>query len=141
MNYNFSEDDVLRAIKNLSPEELKVFKYVVQLMASEIDEAQQPDNDVLFCGSNGKHIVKCLHYPREALGYDEPRQLPSANEYIILFACSDEFLDEQIEEIKNMYSEPEDQQSEWENYLNALAQHLSEEAGETPKYETLLENE
>lgn len=141
MDEDFSEDDVLKFLTSLSPAEMLTVRQVMQQLAEEIVETQNEGNDVLFCGSNGAYIVKCLHYSRDALGYDEPQQLPSANEFVLLFACSNEFIDEKAQEIRDVFTDPVDQQEQWEKYLNSLAMELGNNSAKIKGFDTLLENE
>jgi len=141
MDDDFAEEDIFNFLTSLSPQELQSVRAVMKQLAIEIVETQQDGNDVLFCGSNGEYVVKCLHYSRDALGYDEPRQLPSANDFVLLFACSNEFIDKKAEEIRTIFVDPVDQQSQWENFLNSLAMELVNNSAKIKGFNTLLENE
>jgi hypothetical protein len=143
MDEEYWDEDVRSFLEQLPPDELRKVRDVMRQLADEILEAQDEESDVLFCGSTGTHIIKCLHYPASALGFEEPRQLPSGNDLIYLFAVSDEFIDREVDSIKNLYSDPQVQQEQWEKYLNTMASRLNFQAvaDTMPGFETLLENE
>lgn len=141
MDDELSEEQIRDFLGSLSSSGRAYLRDLFSQLAIEIAEARQEDSDVLFCGSNGETIIKCLHYPREVLGFDEPTLIPSGNNQISLWACSNEFVDAQIDSIKNCFPNDEAAQEEWSNYLNDLAHSLAQEARVVPPlgFENFLE--
>jgi hypothetical protein len=90
-------------------------------VTSENDPDGGPQKDLLFIGSSGTHVVKCLHYPREVLGGDGPVLLPTSSKFIIAGAYSDEFINDRANEIHDSYSSTEDKNDAWAQLMNDYA--------------------
>lgn len=87
----------------------------------ESGEDGGPQKDLLFIGSSGTHVVKCLHYPREVLGGDGPILIPTSSKYIIAGAYSDEFINERANEIHDSYETQQEQNDAWAQLMNEYA--------------------
>ena len=94
----YLRDQIMRFLESLPGPETTKLKDLMDKLAEQMIETQGDGNDVLFCGSDGKTIIKAVHYPRSVLNQDGPVILPSADNKVILAAFSDEFVQENLDE-------------------------------------------
>lgn len=114
-------DYVLNHMVGVGPGDINKIRDVVATLAEEIHaEDEDEDSPLLFCGSDGKRVIKCLHFPEDVLGAAGPVLLPSAKPNVILAAYSDEFLHVKVEEIEYWYPDRNERDQQWELYLNGL---------------------
>ena len=125
-------NDLMEFLLSLPGEEREKLRDVISTMLVEVREIAKEGSDVLFMGSDGKRVVKGLHYPREVLGSDGPVILPSAFKNIIIGAFSDEFVEEQATEIEETIDNDEERQAAWEELMNTLAIHVAFEFDAAP---------
>jgi hypothetical protein len=92
----------------------------LQMRSEKLDESGGP-TDILFIGSNGRRVVKGLHYPREALGGDGPVILPTSTSHLILGAFSDEKVKSDADDIESQYDTYEEQSEAWERQMAEYA--------------------
>lgn len=125
-------NDLMEFLLSLPGEEREKLRDVISTMLVEVREIAKEGSDVLFMGSDGKRVVKGLHYPREVLGSDGPVILPSAFKNIIIGAFSDEFVEEQARDIEETIDNDEERQAAWEELMNTLAIHIAFEFDAAP---------
>ena len=118
-------DEIMKFLQALPDPETSKLKHLMDKLAEQMIETQGDGNDVLFCGSDGKTIIKAVHYPRSVLNDDGPVVLPSADSKVILAAFSDEFVQSSLEEVRNVFQDPEVREHQWEQFLNGLAAKVS----------------
>ena len=129
-NHKWLIDYVLNHLVGLGGGNQKNLKEVILALAEEMNH-EQDDQFLLFCGSDGKFVIKALHFPEEVLGAGGPVFLPSSNPKVIVAAYSDEFLQIKVDDIEGKYEEKTHRDQQWEIYLNGLALDLAQrhEAG------------
>ncbi len=129
-------DEILNFLMQLPGDETLKLKDLMSRLQDEMKETQADGNDVLFCGSDGKTIIKAVHFPRSALGgEDGPVILPSANPKVILAAFSDEFVQGSLDEVRNVFADLEVREHQWEQFLNGLAAQVSRKHAETEEFD------
>jgi|TARA_B110001454_G_scaffold216596_1_gene240163 hypothetical protein len=135
-----TEEQLLRSLETLPEEVLAAMATVLNVLVREVLGTMRGEKDVLFCGSNGKTVVKCLHYDRSVLGgEDGPVIFPSSNPIVLLGAYSNEYIEGKVAEYRNIYSDPEVIESQWQLFLNSLAEDIAaQHSGEEPNWESLL---
>ncbi len=118
-------DEIMKFLQSLpGPETIKL-KDLMDKLAEQMIETQGDGNDVLFCGSDGQTIIKAVHFPRSVLKGDGPVILPSADNKVILAAFSDEFVQENLDEVRNVFQDGAVREHQWEQFLNSLATKVS----------------
>lgn len=132
MNENPNEirQRLMEHLQSLPPDEVLKLQGILNLLVSEMTETQVTEHDVLFCGSNGKTIIKALHFPREVLGTDGPVILPSGTQHVLLAAYSNEFIQRNVDATRNIFPDPEVCEVQWEMFLNSLAEEIAEKHDE-----------
>ena len=135
-----NEEELLEFIAKLPKEAVAAMSAVLHTLVKEVLGTIHNEHDVLFCGSNGQNVVKCLHYDRSVLGgEDGPIIFPSSNPMVLLGAYSNEYIERKVDEHRNIFSEPEMLESEWQLFLNSLAEDIAAaHSGEEPNWESLL---
>lgn len=88
--------------------------------------------DLLFIGSDGKRVVKGFHYSREVLGEDGPVILVSSSPFVIIGAFSDEYVQQDAEDIDNCYDTFDEKQAAWEQQMANYAILIAEKHDESP---------
>lgn len=136
-----SLNDLMEFLLGLPADEREKLRDVVSTMLSEVREIAKEGSDVLFMGSDGRRVVKGLHYPREVLGGDGPVILPSAFKHIIIGAFSDEFVADQARDIEESIDDEDERQAAWEELMNTFAIHVAFEFDAAPPgdYDLMLE--
>lgn len=136
-----SLNDLMEFLLSLPADEREKLRDVVSTMLIEVREIAKEGSDVLFMGSDGRRVVKGLHFPREVLGSDGPVILPSAFKNIIIGAFSDEFVAEQALDIDESFDTDEEKQAAWEELMNTFAIHVAFEFDAAPPgdYDLMLE--
>ena len=134
-------NDLMEFLLTLPADEREKLRDVVSSMLVEIREIAKEGSDILFMGSDGRRVVKGLHFPREVLGSDGPVILPSAFKNIIIGAFSDEFVEEQALEIEETIDGDDERQAAWEELMNTFAIHIAFEYDASPPgdYDLMLE--
>lgn len=137
--------ELLEHLKSLPDAEVRKLNGVLSILIREMVETQTSEHDVLFCGSNGKTIIKALHYPRNVLGdTDGPVLMPSADSKVLLAAYSNEYIQHNVDQTRNIFADPEVCEKQWELFLNQLAEeihHAHENAStEDLDFARILEN-
>ena len=115
--------------------ETEKLKGLMDKLAEQMIETQKDGNDVLFCGSDGKTIIKAVHFPRSVLGEDGPVILPSADPKVILAAFADEFVQGSLDEVRNVFADLEVREHQWEQFLNSLAAKVSRKHAESEEFD------
>lgn len=128
-------DEILNFLMQLPGHETLKLKDLMSRLHHEMQETQADGNDVLFCGSDGKTIIKAVHYPRSVLGEDGPVILPSADSKVILAAFSDEFVQGSLDEVRNVFADGEVREHQWEQFLNGLAAQVSRKHAEAEEFD------
>ena len=128
-------DEIMKFLQSLPGPETTKLKDLMGKLAEQMIETQGDGNDVLFCGSDGKTIIKAVHYPRSVLKDDGPVVLPSADSKVILAAFSDEFVQSNLEEVRNVFADPEVREHQWEQFLNSLAAKVSRAHAESQDFD------
>tara|TARA_B110001454_G_scaffold218524_1_gene246732 strand:- start:2057 stop:2497 length:441 start_codon:yes stop_codon:yes gene_type:complete len=119
-------EELLEHLKSLPDPEVRKLNGILALLVQEMLETQDDQHDVLFCGSNGTTIIKALHYPRDVLGdTDGPVLLPSADSKVLLGAYSNEYIQHNVDQTRNIFSDPEVCEQQWELFLNNLAEEIA----------------
>ena len=141
MDNEFDAQELFDFINNLPEEQKNQLHELLTVLVYELFTTTTKDNDVVFCGSNGEKVIKCLNADRATLGEDGPVILPSANESVILFAVATEFLQEQVESYRNLYPDPVLCEQEWQRFFDSLAKEAAQlhQNAETPIWEKLLD--
>ncbi len=116
-------------------EKINKLKNLRDTLAEQMIETQNDGTDVLFCGSDGKTIIKALHFPRSMLNEDGPVILPSANDKVILAAFSDEFVLQNLDEVRNIFQDPSVREQQLEQFLKSLVVKVSHEHAELPEFD------
>ena len=136
---NEENDKVIRAkiedaLRAMPREEFEKIAGIAGLLAAEMAEQQsEGESSMLFCGSDGRVVVKAYHYPRELIGSDGPICLPSSNDLVVIGAYSDEFIQRQSDEIRNEFPFDEmAREKAWEQFLNICATELAKVANDAP---------
>tara|TARA_Y100000758_G_C15962327_1_gene390064 strand:+ start:412 stop:843 length:432 start_codon:yes stop_codon:yes gene_type:complete len=141
-DFEATEAQLRAFIEKLPKEAIAAMSAVLNTLVGEVLSTIHNEQDVLFCGSNGSYIVKCLHYDRSVLGgEDGPVICPSSNPMVLLAAYSNEYIEGKVAEYRNIYSDPELMEAEWQLFLNSLAEDIA--AGhpeDQPNWELLLES-
>jgi len=109
-------------------------------VTDESDSDGGPRKDLLFIGSSGTHVVKCLHYPRDVLGGDGPVLLPTSSKFLIAGAYSDEFINDRANEIHDGYDSTEEKNDAWAQLMNEYAVDIvhAYEQQPPPTFDALL---
>lgn len=94
-------------------------------VAFELGESRKKGSDILFLGSDGKRLVKCLHVPREGLGADGPVLLPGVSKHIIVAAYSDEFIRSLADDLVAEFDTEAEREEEWARVLSVLAHDIA----------------
>ena len=137
----FDEDDIdafndiarfAEFTARMNDDERKTLSELLSSLAGELVEQMTPPKDLLFVGSDGYRLVKCLHYPREVLGEDGPVILPSASEFVILGALSDEFIQHDADEIAGLFDDAEERDDAWYHLMTEYALTISEKFDDNP---------
>ena len=129
-------DEILKFLQSIGGDEVIKLKGLMDQLASEMSETRKDGNDVLFCGSDGKTIIKALHFPASSIGEPEgPVLLPSADSTVILCAFADEFVQASLDEIRNVFADPSVREHQWEQFLNSLAVKVSRKHAESPEFD------
>lgn len=116
----------------LNDDERTTLAELLSSLAGELVEQMSPPKDLLFVGSDGHRLVKCLHYPREVLGGDGPVILPSASEFVILGALSDEFIQRDADEIAGLFDDLEERDDAWHRLMTEYASTISKKFDDNP---------
>ena len=135
------ELELLEFLQSLPAEAQEHIASVLNTLISELMGTSVKDDDVLFCGSNGKRVVKCMHYDRKLLGgVDGPVLFPSANPMVVIGAYSNEFIENKAQEFRINYADSEECEQQWHHFLNSLADDVANksEVLPAPKFEDLL---
>lgn len=141
MSDDAAMNDLMEFLLSLPVSDREKLKDVVSMMLDEVREISKEGSDVLFMGSDGRRVVKGLHFPREVLGSDGPVILPSAFKNIIIGAFSDEFVEENARSIEEMIDDEGERQAAWEELMNTFAIHIAFEFDAAPPgdYDLMLE--
>lgn len=129
------KEQILSYLMAMPSHETEKLKGLMDKLAEQMIETQKDGNDVLFCGSDGQTIIKAVHYPRSVLQEDGPVILPSADSKVILAAFADEFVQGNLDEVRNVFQDPEVREHQWEQFLNSLAVKVSRKNAETPDFD------
>ena len=132
------KEQILSYLMAMPSHETEKLKGLMDKLAEQMMETQKDGNDVLFCGSDGQTIIKAVHYPRSVLQEDGPVILPSADSKVILAAFADEFGQMSLDEVRNVFQDPEVREHQWEQFLNSLAVKVSRKPAETPDFDWAL---
>ena len=132
------KEQILSYLMAMPSHETEKLKGLMDKLAEQMIETQKDGNDVLFCGSDGQTIIKAVHYPRSVLQEDGPVILPSADSKVILAAFADEFVQGSLDEVRNVFQDPEVREHQWEQFLNSLAVKVSRKNAETPDFDWVL---
>lgn len=132
------KEQILSYLMAMPSHETEKLKGLMDKLAEQMVETQKDGNDVLFCGSDGNTIIKAVHYPRSVLQEDGPVILPSADNTVILAAFSDEYVQGSLDEVRNVFQDPEVREHQWEQFLNSLAIKVSRKNAETPTFDWAL---
>lgn len=132
------KEQILSYLMAMPSHETEKLKGLMDKLAEQMVETQKDGNDVLFCGSDGNTIIKAVHYPRSVLQEDGPVILPSADSTVILAAFSDEYVQGSLDEVRNVFQDPEVREHQWEQFLNSLAIKVSRKHAETPTFDWAL---
>ena len=128
-------DEIMNFLMQLPGHETLKLKDLMSRLQDEMKEAGGDGTDVLFCGSDGKTIINAVHYPRAVLGEDGPVILPSADSKVILAAFSDEFVQGNLDEVRNVFADGEVREHQWEQFLNSLAAKVSRKHAESEEFD------
>ena len=129
------KEQILSYLMAMPSHETEKLKGLMDKLAEQMIETQGDGNDVLFCGSDGQTIIKAVHFPRSVLNEDGPVILPSADSKVILAAFSDEFVQSNLEEVRNVFQDPEVREHQWEQFLNSLAAKVSRAHAESAVFD------
>lgn len=116
----------------LNDSDKKTLEELLSSLAGELVEQMTAPKDLLFVGSDGKRVVKGLHYPLEVLGEDGPVILPSASQFVILGAYSDEFIQREANEIAGLFDDYEERDDAWERLMSEYAYDISKKFDDNP---------
>jgi hypothetical protein len=136
-----ADREIVEFLDNLPPELAEQLQILIQQLISELLLTPTKEHDVVFCGSNGKNIIKCVHYDRNVLGDDGPVILPSANPLVTLAAISTQKVNEVVTEYKNIYPDPAVCESHWQSFLDNTASDIAHmaETRSPARWEQLLD--
>jgi acetone carboxylase gamma subunit len=136
-----ADEEIMEFLENLPPELSEQIQAVIQALIGELILTPNKEHDVVFCGSNGKNIIKCVHYDRAVLGDDGPIILPSANPLVTLAAISTQKVNDTVSEYKNIYPDPEVCESHWQAFLDSTANDIAHmaETSSPARWEQLLD--
>jgi|TARA_B110000263_G_C15123102_1_gene425294 hypothetical protein len=144
MNYDFDdfdEETILDFVNSLPKEQKEQLQELLNVLVYELFSTTNREKDVVFCGSNGTNVIKCLNASRSSLGEDGPILLPSSNPTVILFAVATEYLQETVDSYKNLYPDPELCEVEWQKFFDSLANQATQlaDSSEPAVWEQLLD--
>lgn len=144
MNYDFDdfdEETMMDFINSLPKEQKEQLHELLNVLVCELFSTTNKEKDVVFCGSNGTNVIKCLNASRSSLGEDGPILLPSSNPTVILFAVATEYLQETVDSYKNLYPDPELCELEWQKFFDSLANQATQlaDSAEPAIWEQLLD--
>jgi hypothetical protein len=125
-------EEFARFAASLDNEERHTLDELLSSLATELVEQMTPPEDLLFVGSDGKRVVKGLHYPREVLGEDGPVILPSASQFVILGAFSDEFIRSDADEIAGRFDSDDEREDAWQSLMANYAYSISKKFDDNP---------
>ena len=128
-------DEILKFLIALPGKQTLKLKDLMARLSTEMVETTTNGNDVLFCGSDGNTIIKAVHFPRSVLGEDGPVILPSADSKVILAAFADEFVQSNLDEVRNVFQDLEVREHQWEQFLNSLAAKVSRKHAESEEFD------
>ena len=128
-------DEILKFLIALPGKQTLKLKDLMAKLGTEMVETTTNGNDVLFCGSDGNTIIKAVHFPRSVLGEDGPVILPSADSKVILAAFADEFVQSNLDEVRNVFQDLEVREHQWEQFLNSLAAKVSRKHAESEEFD------
>jgi hypothetical protein len=128
-------DEILKFLMALPGKQTLKLKDLMARLSTEMVETTTNGNDVLFCGSDGNTIIKAVHFPRSVLGEDGPVILPSADSKVILAAFADEFVQSNLDEVRNVFQDLEVREHQWEQFLNSLAAKVSRKHAESEEFD------
>lgn len=134
----------LDMLRDIPLDQRHKLKEVMDAFLLEVTQENDPDGgpqgDLLFIGSSGTHVVKCLHYPRSVLGEDGPVLIPTSSRFIIAGAYSDEFINDRANEIHESYDSSEEKNDAWAQLMNEYAVDIvhAYEEQPPPSFDTLL---
>jgi len=128
-------DEILKFLMALPGTQTLKLKDLMAKLSTEMIETRADGNDVLFCGSDGNTIIKAVHFPRAVLGEDGPVILPSADSKVILAAFADEFVQGNLDEVRNVFQDLEVREHQWEQFLNGLAAKVSRKHAESEEFD------
>lgn len=134
----------LEILRDIPLDQRHNLKEVIDTFLLEVTDEGDPDGgprkDLLFIGSSGTHVVKCLHYPRDVLGGDGPVLLPTSSKFLIAGAYSDEFINDRANEIHDGYGTPEEKNDAWAQLMNEYAVDIvyAYEQQPPPTFDALL---
>ena len=141
MDEEFDEQSMMEFINSLPKEQKDQLHELLNVLVYELFSTTNKEQDVVFCGSNGTSVIKCLNASRSSLGEDGPVLLPSSNPTVILFAVATEYLQETVESYKNLYPDPELCEQEWQKFFDSLATQASQlaDSAAPARWEQLLD--
>lgn len=119
-------------VSGLDGDDRKSLEELLSTLSSELTEQMSPPPDLLFIGSDGKRVVKGLHYPREVLGEDGPVILPSASEFVILGAYSDEFIRDEANDIAGQFFDNDERETAWHSLMADYAYSIAKKFDDNP---------
>jgi hypothetical protein len=128
-NFKFTtQADLISQISSLCPDEQRLIIELATLIRNELMHAGKggEEKELLFAGNVGVKIVKCLHFPLEALGHVGPILLPSSNPNVYLGAVSNELVYRKVSEYTEQYTDDFIRSQKWEEYLHQLAVEIAE---------------
>lgn len=125
-------EEFARFAATLDDSERKTLDELLSSLAGELAEQMTPPGDLLFVGSDGKRVVKGLHYPREVLGEDGPVILPSASHFVILGAYSDEFIQREADDIAGLFDDNDEREDAWQRLMAEYAYSISKKFDDNP---------
>lgn len=129
-------DEILKFLIALPGKQTLKLKDLMSKLGTEmVETGAEGGTDVLFCGSDGKTIIKAVHFPRSVLGEDGPVILPSADSKVILAAFADEFVQSNLDEVRNVFQDLEVREHQWEQFLNSLAAKVSRKHAESEEFD------
>lgn len=118
-------NDIVEYLEGLPAEVVERLGSMVQAVLGEMLITHNKEHDVVFCGSNGRKVVKCVHYDRSVLDTDGPVLLPSSNNLVLLAAVSTQSIEDKVSEFRNMYPDPEACEHQWQLHLDGLAEAIA----------------
>ena len=136
-----ADEEIMKFLESLPPELTEQLQNVIQALIAELILTPDKEYDVVFCGSNGKNVIKCVHYDRAVLDGDGPILLPSANPLVTLAAISTQKVDETVSDYKLIYPDPEECEANWQAFLDNMANDIASlaETRAPARWEQLLD--